>query len=201
MGVPKPLYQERLKLGLCPWCGKSRDGKTHLCRACARLHAQRTKRWRDKRKRHGICTRCSRKARPGRQYCQRCATYVTQASGKNYNGRRNAGLCVWCPAPNTVGRFCKRCWFRGCSLSLFKTTSRGAELEALFRKQLGKCFYTRERLVPGKNTAIDHRTPRSRGGADTIDNLQWVTIRINRVKNDLTHEEFVSLCTRIARMA
>jgi 5-methylcytosine-specific restriction endonuclease McrA len=45
--------------------------------------------------------------------------------------------------------------------------------------------------VIGINASVDHRTPKSKGGSNELDNLQWVDIRINKMKGDMTHEKFV----------
>jgi 5-methylcytosine-specific restriction endonuclease McrA len=74
----------------------------------------------------------------------------------------------------------------------------GEELQAKFEAQDSRCFYTEEKLTPGANAALDHQIPITRGGTSTLDNLRWTTVQINRVKNDLSHDDFVRLCTKIA---
>ena len=71
-------------------------------------------------------------------------------------------------------------------------------IKALFEEQGGRCAYTGEPLVPGVTASLDHKLPMSRGGLHERDNLQWVTTRINSMKADLTHEEFVALCATVA---
>ena len=67
-------------------------------------------------------------------------------------------------------------------------------IKDLLDQQGHLCVYTGEPLIPGVNASLDHKTPTSRGGDNSIGNLQWVTKRINSFKNYLTHEEFVNLC-------
>jgi len=64
------------------------------------------------------------------------------------------------------------------------------ELQKLFLSQVRRCVYSGIRLVLGDNASIDHKTPTSRGGGHEIENLQWVDIRINRMKGDMTDSEF-----------
>jgi len=135
MAIPRDLYQERLRLGVCPWCGCKRDGSTKRCSACAKLHNERTMRSRRKRTKAGVCWRCSNTVATGSVLCNLCKSTVTIATTKLYARKKAAGLCCWCSEPRTIGRFCRSCWFRGVSLRVFKTISRGDELKALFELQ------------------------------------------------------------------
>lgn len=72
------------------------------------------------------------------------------------------------------------------------------ELWALLVRQGFRCPYTSEELTPDESTHLDHKVPVSRGGGNTIDNLQWVSKRANQAKSDFTHEEFVAFCRRVA---
>lgn len=71
-------------------------------------------------------------------------------------------------------------------------------LSDLFDAQGAKCTYTDEPLILGVNVSLDHKLPQCRGGGHNIENLQWVSKRINKNKFNLTHEEFVAECAHIA---
>lgn len=71
-----------------------------------------------------------------------------------------------------------------------------AILSRAWYNQRGRCAYTGKRL--GRDAQVDHKTPVSRGGLNTEDNLHWVTPAANFVKRDKTHAEFVALCVDIA---
>jgi hypothetical protein len=47
------------------------------------------------------------------------------------------------------------------------------------------------------SASLDHKTPTLRGGDSSKDNLHWVTRKMNLMKSNLTHEEFVALCSRV----
>lgn len=47
--------------------------------------------------------------------------------------------------------------------------------------------------IPWSELSIDHRTPKSRGGSNNIDNLTWVDLSCNLIKGNLLEEEFVVL--------
>ena len=71
------------------------------------------------------------------------------------------------------------------------------DLARLWKRQRGLCALTGARL--DRTAEIDHKTPRARGGADVLENLQWVTPVANRAKRDLTDAEFLTLCQTCVR--
>jgi 5-methylcytosine-specific restriction endonuclease McrA len=73
------------------------------------------------------------------------------------------------------------------------------QLDDLLQNQNGLCAYTGTPLVLGHNASLDHKIPRSRGGEDRIENVQWVTWDVNRSKTDMTHEEFVAMCHVVSK--
>lgn len=65
----------------------------------------------------------------------------------------------------------------------------GAELVALWHAQGGRCGLTGVPLSP--DTAhLDHKTPRSKGGGHTADNLRWTHPMANLAKGAHSDEEF-----------
>jgi 5-methylcytosine-specific restriction endonuclease McrA len=61
-----------------------------------------------------------------------------------------------------------------------------------------KCALTGEHLIPGVNASLDHIIPKSRGGAiDKLENVQWVTTKVNYAKQNLLPEEFIKLCRAV----
>ena len=44
---------------------------------------------------------------------------------------------------------------------------------------------------------LDHITPRSRGGNNSIENCNIIDKQVNVAKRDLTNEEFISLCKEV----
>jgi hypothetical protein len=115
-----------------------------------------------------------------------------------YDKRKDSNVCVKCGESELVNNVhCRLCWF------IDKASMRGGgskNLNAicdLWNQQQGRCFYTNEVLVPGKNASLDHQLPRSRGGADDPANLKWVSNKINMMKSDMTHDEFIVMCKYI----
>lgn len=151
----------------------------------------------------GLCQTCGKGPGPSCDYCldrhrKRTAVRVVE--------RKAAGLCYRCAAPLNLAVNSTSIKYPQCTTCFMKATAdhhlggrhRWAELLQIFEKQEGCCAYTGELLILGDNASLDHKIPRSRGGADEVDNLQWVTWTINDCKRNLTHDEFVALCRRVA---
>jgi 5-methylcytosine-specific restriction endonuclease McrA len=115
--------------------------------------------------------------------------------------RRERGVCMSCGRHDSSVRqhevICLSCWFKHMAKHNTGTKKDGAMLRDLFEAQQRTCAYTGEVLIPGINASLDHKIPTSRGGTNDRENLQWVTARVNSMKSDLTHEEFVALCRHI----
>jgi hypothetical protein len=65
------------------------------------------------------------------------------------------------------------------------------------------CRYTGRKLVPGKNTHLDHKIPASRAPNRLFDikNLQWVDSRYNQAKHRMTDRQFLNFCRLIVSRA
>lgn len=64
------------------------------------------------------------------------------------------------------------------------------------KQQDHKCALTGADLTPD-NVSLDHRIPVSKGGSNTIDNIQLVTHEANRAKNTMTNDEFAAMCKSV----
>lgn len=185
------LQQQRIADGLCKDCGDPRgdDGTSIFCRSCAKQHSER---------------------QADRTTALRAAGNLPVRDKEREHGywvamterRREAGVCLDCgssePLIGTGWPICLDCWFKGIARKRGGSRRNGPMIRAIFEEQQGRCAYTGELLVPGTNASLDHKLPMSRGGKHEKVNLQWVTGRINSMKSDLTHEEFIALCGVIA---
>lgn len=52
-----------------------------------------------------------------------------------------------------------------------------------------------------ENSTLDHMIPMSRGGLHSIENVEWIHAVLNRMKGEMTKEEFVFWCTKVAEFA
>lgn len=94
--------------------------------------------------------------------------------------------------------YCEKHWYKYVKDNNKLTTISAEELKALAVGQNFICPYTGLKLVPGFNMSLDHRIPKSKGGSDTIENLQWVETSTNLMKINLLESEFILKCKLIA---
>lgn len=107
-------------------------------------------------------------------------------------------LCCICISERLpTSRYCIRCliWQTVRKYSLDQNSSEVliTQLIDKFYKNEASCFYTDLPLVLGLNASIDHRLPKSKGGTNTIDNLEWVHVSINNLKSGRTEKEFIEV--------
>lgn len=145
----------------------------------------------------GQCATCNNSARQGHSRCETCQTRNTANTLQRRKARLLAGQCTRCGTPATASEFCFDCWLKALAFNTTRTTCFYAELKARLEAQQYRCAYTGETLIPGVNASIDHLIPRSRGGSNTPENLHWVSFRINVMKGDMTHDEFLAACALI----
>lgn len=69
-------------------------------------------------------------------------------------------------------------------------------LAELYEQQGGLCKYCSEKLT-NDNLSIDHKTPRTRGGAHSFENLALVCHHCNNTKHNCTEPEFYEYIKRI----
>ena len=74
-------------------------------------------------------------------------------------------------------------------------------LKAKLESQRFRCALSGEEIMPGVNASMDHVVPVSRGGALGVENVQWVSIRVNKMKGDMLPDQFLSLCKAIVERA
>jgi len=129
--------------------------------------------------------------------CHDCLVKARLAQRAFHQRNRAKGLCRCGGVPqSTDGKSqCRKCWLNNIAKLRTGSTKNAGVLEQILTAQEQRCAYTGEVLIPGVNASLDHKTPVSRGGVkDAPENLQWVSERINRMKTDLTHDEFLAMC-------
>jgi hypothetical protein len=132
--------------------------------------------------------------------CKSCvAGKAQEISKKDYLKKKLLGLCQSCSSPimpNSTTS-CENCWFKSAA---YRAGNRllSEELKIKLQLQDSKCYYTGEQLVPGVNASVDHKTPSTKGGADDLSNLIWVTRLVNSMKGELTQDEFLAICKAVS---
>ncbi|HQJ66548.1 MAG TPA: hypothetical protein PLH32_18235 [bacterium] len=110
-------------------------------------------------------------------------------------------LCTKCSNPimKNHTQFCEAHWYKKVAQRNTGSTKNWEFLKKLAAKQNFTCPYSGEHLIPGINMSLDHKYPVSRfpDYVNNLENLQWVSIKINQVKRDLTHDEFIVLVKQI----
>lgn len=211
-GCSIELRNKRRAAGKCTDCGREPDSGFLRCRTCRVNCATKKKRlfkhWTPEQRRRyrgrkdlqrkrcqlrwreaGLCRYCGSLPLPNRTTCDNCRKRRQEQKARAEQRKKiPCSLCGVTTNPRHELCFSCRC------------KSRQRSLEALLRDQGSRCIYSDLLLEIGKNAHLDHRVPRSRGGSNTIDNLQWLDARINRMKTDFTHEEFLEMCATVVEL-
>lgn len=188
--------------GLCQWCGKepSMEGKSS-CRKCHNRNTETRHKQRSERKLNGLCFKCGKdKFVKRKTLCQKCLDLHKEISRRIRLEREANGLCASCginPARN-VSKKCEICTLESAARKYLGSKKRVNDLKVLFLKQKQRCPYTGIILIIGTNTSLDHKIPKSKGGKDEIQNLQWVHIWANLAKRDYSEHEFIEFCKLVS---
>ena len=73
-------------------------------------------------------------------------------------------------------------------------------LRLKLESQAFKCALTGRKLIPD-TASVGHVLPLSRGGANSIDNVQIVDCNVNRAKGTMTTDEFIAMCREVVEYA
>jgi len=153
---------------------------------------------RDKLLAEGKCWVCGNERDSWQKRCIKCSGNMHRTQRKIYQGRVAAGVCGHC-GDVVVGEigYCEKHWLQRVSIDITKKECSAEELKQLLESQNYICPYTNEKIIPGVNASLDHKIPQSRGGAHDLGNLQWVIQRVNMMKQNMLHDEFLDLCRKV----
>lgn len=150
----------------------------------------------------GVCKSCRTLGLKNKWAIRKMKNYKSIIKEREQNRirrskRKSAGLCTNCNNKKLADSLsCLSCWFGDLSKRYLGTGKRKCELIEIYTKQKFLCVYTGEKLIPGKNMSLDHILPLSRyphlGGK--VENLQFTTHNANRIKSDMTDDEFIAFC-------
>lgn len=182
------------ELGFCEDCRKPWKGLTKRCEECKDRQREKWSKRADER----YCVRCVEPRDSKHKACSKCRKHMRQIHKVRRSKFRSEGKCIQCGVPcDAHGQYCSKHIFQAAARRWLGDSKLWNELKDLFESQNGFCALTGEKLIIGDNASVDHKTPRSKGGEDRIENLQWVTMLVNRAKSDLNNEEFVEMCRSV----
>lgn len=117
--------------------------------------------------------------------------------------RLAAGQCLYSRCTNAafIGTHCTVCRLKKAAKEHLGSTKSWPLLYGLLRDYEFRCAYTGRALEPGVNLSFDHVKPRSKGGADSIDNLVPADLYVNQAKNNLSVRDFRALCAEVLASA
>jgi hypothetical protein len=195
--------EEKKRKGICRTCTTAVDTGRSYCKECAskQITSERTKR--DKRVQSGLCALCKTSVEEkGATLCAKCRASARESVAARTRKKMDGGVCVDCDSRSmgSPSRYCFVCWIKH-RVGKHGKTMKESDLVELWEEQKGTCCYTGIALTMGGKTldsaSIDHKIPTKRGGTNEKSNLQWVSVRANLMKGNLTHEEFLSTCQTI----
>ncbi len=187
--------------GRCKLCGLPSDDGYKVCSPCRRKRLKYDVALRERYEQRNVCTACGRPKEVAGKMCELC-----RKKRKNHYQKRSQwcidnGLCYECPVGQekkalALGKrpLCFDCWLEASAKNRTGDPANAAILLRLWDQQNGRCAYTGVELIPGMNASVDHKVPVTRGGGNEESNLHWVEFRVNTMKYNQTHEEFLATC-------
>ena len=146
-----------------------------------------------------LCLECNRVLK--RKNSAKNNTNRRESVKKKVLKNKSEGLCTKCnlvrlPDSNL---FCEKHFLQNLSHKILGTKKEWGYLKELIEKQKYKCFYSGVDLVLGLNASVDHTKASSKFPElkHSKDNVNWVDIRVNRMKRELDEQEFIDLCRSI----
>ena len=176
------LKEKRKDQGKCLKCGCDIQTNTKWCDLCKKEQREIGKLLRNNRKENNLCVKCG-KSKP----CNCSATM--KEIRENF---RKEGKCIYCGTINDNNNSaCDICILKGIATNNLKNRKLWLKIKELLEKQQFICPYSGIKLILGINASIDHIVPKSKGGNNEIENLQWVHLWINLMKKDSEEQDFV----------
>jgi hypothetical protein len=190
------LRKINLASGLCSECG-SRPSlpKKYRCKECTDAMRLKDAERRRRKIADGICgiNGCNESIFRS-VFCKAHWEHNRSCQKERAAHLRSKNLCTSCGKnPTNDCTLCESCHLKRAAKKYLGDKSHWVSLQDKFNSQQRRCVYSGIPLLIGQNASLDHIIAKSKGGTNTIGNLQWVHIWINKMKNDLPHEEFLLL--------
>jgi hypothetical protein len=140
----------------------------------------------------GKCIDCTNPVINNKVRCGACLSQRQQWDNSKRNAAVANGMCRNCRKTDQTenSNYCSVCYLKRRAKRILGDSSHWTDLKDLLESQNGICPYTGHLLKVGANAEIDHRIPKTKGGTNDLANLQWVSDIANRMKQNLTEQEF-----------
>ena len=219
----KDFLDNRKAKNLCLDCGRKLDNIEYaLCEKCRAKHSISASKSKDKRrklwKEQGLCMECGKERNNNTQLCNSCKAKNNEYNKNNprtvkalmqnkettkilRKKRIEKEQCPYCGKPrfgNVI--MCKKHFLMDRSRIAMKSQKYWKDIEEIFNRQEGRCYYTGIKIELGVNASIDHKIPRccNKPEVYTLKNLVWCYLDINVMKNKFEHDEFIDICRIIS---
>jgi hypothetical protein len=151
----------------------------------------------------GLCPCGIRPPIPGRRKCEECRDRDTKNKRNRREYRKANDLCTECSSHEILipedACICEPCWFKGIARKNLGQTKLWEPIREIWYQQDGICTYEGYKLRLGLNACLDHKSPVSRFPLlkTYLPNLHWIDKKINMLKSNRTHEEFLAYIASI----
>ncbi len=186
----------------CGHCKKRKPESGRVCSLCKAKQRERHRQKRQEREQAGLCTNCGMSPPvEGAKWCQACRDKGAVRHRSQSAHRLKHNLCYRCASPlgDTPSNYCESCVFKIIAVKNLGDASRADEIAELFDKQSRRCAYTGLPLTLGVDASVDHIIPRSKGGSDALQNLQWVHRQVNRWRSDMDDGDFRQFLLQVSQ--
>jgi hypothetical protein len=188
----------------CRDCESKAEAGKSMCRVCLDKVSARMRKLRKEAIAKGLCGKCRiNDLAKGETRCEACIKREKKYEASRRKKYISEGKCSCCGTKkDDVGVWYNvRCTY--CHLK-YKFEHTGTREEAtqivnnILEKQNYRCALTGRDLRNNK-FHIDHITPKSKGGLNTLDNWQLIVEEANVFKTDISMEEIIKLARDIAK--
>lgn len=200
--------QQRINAGLCRNCGQPQSDTSKIyCHVCCGKMTTLARERRAKLRAAGLCSECGENPMGDYARCQDCLARA-RSNRTAWKKRVPYGVCTTCQKNKCLlslkdaklyMRHCQECYLKHAAAYQLGAVKYWRILLTKLEQQQWRCIYSGDTIVLGVNDSTDHIAPKSRRPdlAKDPSNIQWVTRTVNRLKDNLTHNEFLDLIHRI----